>query len=204
MSKGQLFIISAPSGAGKTSLVKALLQQLPKVEVSISHTTRLKRPGEIDGKDYYFTTIDNFTEMIKHGEFLEYAKVFDNFYGTSKSSIQSQLDQGLKIILEIDWQGAAQVRTRMKNAKSIYILPPSKAELETRLRNREQDSDEIIARRMRDAKSEMSHFDEFDFVILNDDFDRALQDLAMLFSDPERYQPLSKEKLESLTTDLLS
>ena len=204
VSTGQLFIISAPSGAGKTSLVKALLDLLPDVVISISHTTRTMRPGEVEGKDYYFTSVENFTSMIEQEEFLEYAKVFDNFYGTSKSSVQRQLDQGFKVILEIDWQGAAQVRSRMKETKSIFILPPSKAELEHRLRDRGQDSEDIITRRMKDAISEMSHFDEFDFVILNDDFDRALQELVTLFSDPERYQPLSTEKLQALTTNLLA
>ncbi len=204
MNKGQLFIISAPSGAGKTSLVKALIKQLQQVRVSISHTTRPMRPGEIDGKDYYFISVENFTVMIERGEFLEYAKVFDNFYGTSKSSVQKQLDQGFNVILEIDWQGAAQVRAKMPNTKSIFILPPSKAELETRLRNRGQDSDEVIARRMCDAQSEMAHFDEFDFVILNDDFDKALQQLTALLSGSERYQSMNKEKLHSLTMDLLS
>lgn len=204
MIKGQLFIISAPSGAGKTSLIKALTNRLSDVVVSISHTTRAIRPGEIEGKDYFFTTVETFTSMIERGEFLEYAKVFDNFYGTSQSSVQRQLDQGLKVILEIDWQGAAQVRTRIKDTTSIFILPPSKAELEDRLRNRAQDSDEIISRRMRDAKSEISHYEEFDFIILNDEFDSALQKLVTLFSNSERYQPLSKEKLQSLTTELLS
>ena len=204
MNKGELFIISAPSGAGKTSLVKALLKQLSNVKVSISHTTRAIRPGEVDGKDYYFTNLEKFTLMIERGDFLEYAKVFDNFYGTSEQSVQILLDQGLNVILEIDWQGAAQVRSRMQNTKSIFILPPSSAELEVRLRGRGQDSEETIARRMRDAKSEMTHFKEFDYVVLNDDFDSALQELAVLLSDSERYQPLSKEKLQSLTADLLS
>ena len=204
MSEGQLYIISAASGAGKTSLVKALLNSLPDVVVSVSHTTRAKRPGEIEAKDYYFTSVENFTSMIEQGEFLEYAKVFDNFYGTSKSAVQRQLDQGLKVILEIDWQGAAQVRGRMKETKSIFILPPSKAELENRLRNRGQDSKDTIVRRMKDAISEMSHYDEFEFVILNDDFDRALQELVTLISDPDQYQPLSKKKLQALTTNLLA
>ncbi len=204
MSKGQLFIISAPSGAGKTSLVKALVKKLPDVKVSISHTTRQIRPGEVEGKDYFFVNIDEFMHMIEKGEFLEYAKVFDNFYGTSESSVRSQLDQGLKVILEIDWQGAKQVRDRIQETRSIFILPPSKAELENRLQTRGQDNDEIIARRMRDARNEISHFGEFEFVILNDDFDSALQELETLFSAPERYQSLNKEKLQNLIRDLLS
>ena len=204
MSKGKLYIISAPSGAGKTSLIKALTKRLSDVVVSISHTTRTIRPGEIEGKDYFFTTVETFISMIERGEFLEYAKVFDNFYGTSQASVQRQLDQGLNVILEIDWQGAAQVRAHMEGTTSIFILPPSKAELENRLRNRAQDNDEIIARRMRDARSEISHYGELDFVILNDEFDSALQELITLLSNLDRYKPLSKEKLQSLTTELLS
>ena len=204
MSKGQLFIISAPSGAGKTSLVKALTQQLSDVVASISHTTRPMRAGEIDGKDYFFTTAATFAAMVERGEFLEYAEVFDNFYGTSQSSVQKQLDDGLKVILEIDWQGAKQIRKRIKNTISIFILPPSKAELENRLRSRWQDSDEIIASRMQEAKSEISHYDEFDYVILNDDFDSALQGLVTLFSNPEKFQLLSGRELQPLTAELLS
>ena len=203
MRKGQLFIISAPSGAGKTSLVTAVVERFPSVVVSISHTTRARRKG-VDGKDYHFTSEKKFSAMIERGEFLEYAKVFDNFYGTSKMSVQAQLDKGLKVILEIDWQGAAQVRTRIKDSITIFILPPSRAELETRLRNRGQDSAEVIARRMRDAKNEISHFDEFDYIVINDDFELALEELISLISAPNTYKPISEEKLQSLTTDLLS
>ena len=203
-SNGQLFIISAPSGAGKTSLVNALIEMLPDVVVSVSHTTRTKRPGEIEGKDYFFTTVEKFVAMVSNGEFLEDAKVFDNFYGTSQASVQQQLDQGLKVILEIDWQGAEQVRDRIQDTISVFILPPSKTELENRLRTRGQDDDEVIARRMREARSEISHYDEFGYVILNDDFDSALQELVELFANSDSYQPLSKEKVQRLTTDLLS
>ncbi len=201
---GRLFILSAPSGAGKTSLVQALIEQESDVVASISHTTRPMRADEVDGKDYFFITVEAFTEMIQRDDFLEYAKVFGNFYGTSRLSVQSLLNQGLKIILEIDWQGAAQVRCRTKDSVSIFILPPSRAELENRLRNRGQDSDEVIAERMHDAKSEISHYEEFDHVILNDDFDSALQELTTLFRDPEGYRSLDEEKLQSLTTELLS
>ncbi len=203
-SNGQLFIISAPSGAGKTSLVNALIEMLPDVVVSVSHTTRTKRPGEIEGKDYFFTTVEKFAAMVSNGEFLEDAKVFDNFYGTSQASVQQQLDQGLKVILEIDWQGAEQVRDRIQDTISVFILPPSKTELENRLRTRGQDDDEVIARRMREARSEISHYDEFGYVVLNDDFDSALQELVELFANFDSYQPLSKEKVQRLTTDLLS
>ena len=202
-SNGRLYVISAPSGAGKTSLVTALANLLPDVVVSVSHTTRSMRVGEIDGKDYFFTTVETFTRMADQGEFLEYAKVFNNFYGTLKSSTQKQLNQGLNVILEIDWQGAAQVRARMENSISVFILPPSMTELEDRLRNRGQDSDEIIARRMRDARNEISHFNKFDFIILNDDFGHALQELATLFSSPKTHKPLSKEKLQAIITELL-
>ncbi len=203
-SNGKLFIISAPSGAGKTSLVNALIEMLPDVVVSVSHTTRTKRPGEIEGKDYFFTTVEKFVAMVSNGEFLEDAKVFDNFYGTSQASVQQQLDQGLKVILEIDWQGAEQVRDRIQDTISVFILPPSKTELENRLRTRGQDDDEVIARRMREARSEISHYDEFGYVVLNDDFDSALQELVELFANSDSYQPLSKEKVQRLTTDLLS
>ena len=204
MDKGKLFIVSAPSGAGKTSLVKALVDANSEVTVSISHTTRQMRPGEIDGKDYFFTDVHDFKEMIARNEFIEYAKVFDHYYGTSLHSIENQLAKGLKVILEIDWQGAAQVRERISDTQSIFILPPSKAELENRLRGRGQDSDEIIARRMRDAENEMSHYGEFDYIILNDDFDQALKELTSLVVEDISYEPISEDKLQALTSDLLS
>jgi len=204
MSKGKLFIISAPSGAGKTSLVKALVDSTPKAVVSVSHTTREMRPGEVEGENYFFTSYEKFLQMIKQNEFLEYAKVFDNFYGTSQSSVEKRLDQGLKVILEIDWQGAEQVRERIQGAQSIFILPPSKTELETRLRGRGQNSEEIIARRMRDAESEISHYDEFDFIVLNDDFGEALRELTALVVGEGESQPISEDNLIALTENLLS
>ncbi len=203
-SKGKLFIVSAPSGAGKTSLVKALIESVPNVVVSVSHTTRNMRPGEVDGKDYFFIQHEKFLQMVKNNEFLEYAKVFDNFYGTSQALVENQLDQGLNVILEIDWQGAEQVRKRFQDAQSIFILPPSKAELEKRLRGRGQDCQEVIARRMRDAESEISHYDEFDFVVLNDNFDEALHDLTALVVGDGCFQPISEDRLCELTKDLLS
>ena len=204
IDNGKLFIISAPSGAGKTSLVKALVNANSEVVVSISHTTRKKRSGEIDGKDYFFIDVDQFEQMIERDEFIEHAKVFDNYYGTSQSSIEGQLGKGLKIILEIDWQGAAQVRDRIQNVQSIFILPPSKVELEKRLRNRGQDSEEIIARRMRDAEAEISHYNEFDYVLLNDNFDRALSDLTSLVVEGIGSQSISEDNIEALASDLLS
>ena len=203
MSKGKLFIVSAPSGAGKTSLVKALVDSTSEVVVSVSHTTRERRPGEVDGENYFFVSYKTFLQMIKQNEFLEYAKVFDHFYGTSLSSVEEQLDQGLKVILEIDWQGAEQVRERIQDTQSIFILPPSKAELETRLRGRGQDSEETIARRMRDAESEIRHYDEFDFVVLNDNFDDALRDLTALVVGEGEYLPISEGTLRALSEDLL-
>ncbi|QMU61908.1 MAG: guanylate kinase [Gammaproteobacteria bacterium] len=203
MSDGSLFIISAPSGAGKTSLVKALVDSISNVVVSISHTTRERRPGEVDGENYFFVPYKIFLQMIKQNEFLEYAKVFDQFYGTSLSSVEEQLDQGLKVILEIDWQGAEQVREQIKGTQSIFILPPSKAELEARLRGRGQDSEETIARRMRDAESEISHFQEFNNIVLNDNFGDALRDLTALVVGEGEYQPISEDTLQALTEDLL-
>ncbi len=204
MNKGKLFIVSAPSGAGKTSLVKALIDSTSDVVVSISHTTRDLRPGEVDGVNYFFISYKKFLQMIKQNEFLEYAKVFDHFYGTSQLSLEQQLDQGLKVILEIDWQGAGQVRERIQDTQSIFILPPSKQELETRLRCRGQDSEEIIMRRMCDAESEISHYKEFDHIVLNDDFDKALRDLTALVVGEGEFQPISEDNLQVLMVDLLS
>ncbi len=203
MNKTNLFIVSAPSGAGKTSLVKALVDSTQNVVVSVSHTTRDMRPGEVDGENYFFVSYENFLQMIKQDDFLEYAKVFDHFYGTSQSSVEEQLDQGLKVILEIDWQGAELVREKIHGAQSIFILPPSKAELELRLRGRGQDSEEIIARRMKDAESEMSHFEEFDYIILNDNFDQALRELTALVVGEGEFHPIGEDNLRVLTEDLL-
>jgi guanylate kinase len=179
-TQGTLYIISAPSGAGKTSLVKALLEQTGQITVSVSNTTRCARPGEVDGKDYHFTDIDTFRSMIAADAFLEHAQVFDNFYGTSRASVLELMAKGVDVILEIDWQGAQQVREKMPEAVSIFILPPSREALESRLRGRNTDSEEIIARRMRDAISEMSHYREFDYLVFNDDFDIALSELRAI------------------------
>ena len=179
-NSGTLYIISAPSGAGKTSLVKALLERTEQITVSVSNTTRAARPGEVDGKDYHFTAIDTFKQMIGEDAFLEHAQVFDNFYGTSQANVMELMAQGIDVILEIDWQGAQQVREKMPAAVSIFILPPSREELENRLRGRNTDSEEIIARRMRDAISEMSHYEEFDYLVFNDDFDTALDELRSI------------------------
>ncbi|PCI19886.1 MAG: guanylate kinase [Piscirickettsiaceae bacterium] len=179
-SKGQLFIISAPSGAGKTSLVKALLNSLTLLEVSVSYTTRKQRFSEQAGQDYNFITTTEFESMVRDGGFLEHAEVFGNYYGTSTALVENKLNNGVDVILEIDWQGAQQVRRAMQNCCSIFILPPSKQVLEERLRGRGQDSEDVIAQRMQAAVDEMSHYVEYDFVVINDDFDTALQQLNCL------------------------
>jgi guanylate kinase len=181
MSLGTLYIISAPSGAGKTSLVKALLERLPGVAVSVSHTTRAPRPGERDGVDYHFIDKAAFERLVEAGEFLEYAQVFDNYYGTRRRTVFERLEGGDDVILEIDWQGARQVRSSAPQALSVFILPPSREALLERLTGRGQDSQEVIDRRMRDASSETVHYDEYDYLIFNDDFKVALSELEALF-----------------------
>lgn len=180
MSQGTLYIISAPSGAGKTSLVRELLKRLDDIQVSVSHTTRTMRPGEVDGTNYHFVDVATFERMIERGDFFEYAKVFDNYYGTSRPAVQALLAAGKDVILEIDWQGARQVRNQVPDAESVFILPPSREALRQRLADRGTDDDDVITRRMRDAISEMSHYDEYDHVIINDDFASARDDLESL------------------------
>lgn len=175
--RGRLFVVAAPSGAGKTSLVRALMEREPGLRFSISYTTRLKRPAEVDGRDYFFVTREQFEAMAARGEFLEHARVFDNFYGTATSQVEGSLAAGQDLILEIDWQGAQQVRRALPECVTIFILPPSRAELERRLRGRNTDAEDVIQRRLRDAASDMTHWQEFDHVVVNDDFDRALRDL---------------------------
>lgn len=174
---GLLFIVSAPSGAGKTSLLQALLQRDPKIGLSISYTTRAPRPGEQEGRHYHFVSRETFQQMLERGEFLESALVHGNHYGTSERWVADQLDAGANIVLEIDWQGAAQVRRRLPGCIGIFVLPPSMETLENRLRGRGQDAPEVIARRLDAAREEVSHAGEFDYVIINDDFDRAVDDL---------------------------
>ena len=174
---GNLFIVSAPSGAGKTSLVSALLKSNRHIALSISYTTRAPRAGEVDGKDYHFVSREQFLEMAQKGDFLESAEVYGNLYGTSQSWIEKELVSGRDILLEIDWQGAEQVRRLMPHAISIFILPPSLSALETRLQGRGQDSPEVIARRMQAARDDISHVAEFDYVIINDKLDEALKQL---------------------------
>ncbi|MDH5648443.1 MAG: guanylate kinase [Gammaproteobacteria bacterium] len=186
-SRGSLIILSAPSGGGKSSLAKALREANANISVSVSHTTRAPRPGEVDGVDYHFVTPEAFQTMVQAGDFLEYAKVFDNYYGTSRAAVETELAQGKHVLLDIDWQGMREIKAQWADAISIFILPPSKEALEQRLRGRGQDSEEIIARRMRDAVSEMNHCHEFDFLVVNDVFDSALADLmAIIEGYPEQ------------------
>ncbi|MGB5258364.1 MAG: guanylate kinase [Woeseiaceae bacterium] len=173
----KLFVIAAPSGAGKTTIVKALVARNPGLRFSISYTTRQKRRTEVDGVDYLFVQVDEFERLKEQGELLEYAEVFDNYYATSRSQVEKHLAEGQNVILEIDWQGARQVRASMPECISIFILPPSLEELERRLRDRRTDSPEVIERRLRDALADMAHWDEFDYVIINDNLERAVADL---------------------------
>lgn len=199
-----LFIISAPSGAGKTSLVRALLEKSEQISVSVSHTTRAKRPGEEHGVDYYFVEKQEFSDMVARGAFLEHAQVFDNFYGTAEQSVLATLQQGVDVVLEIDWQGAQQVRRAFKQSVSIFILPPSRAALAQRLASRGQDSTEIIARRMRDAENETSHYGEYDYIVVNDQFETALMDLQAIVRS-ERLRAVQQiQRQQRLLEDLLS
>ena len=181
-----LFIIAAPSGCGKTSLVEALIKKTKKLCVSVSHTTRPPRLDEVNGINYYFVSINEFDEMIKNNAFVEHATVFDNHYGSSTKLIREKLDEGIDVILEIDWQGARQVKENMPNATSIFILPPSKEALLGRLQQRAQDNDATINKRMSDAQNQMRHFNEFDYLIINDDFNSALNDLNLIICRPDK------------------
>ncbi|MDW5375855.1 guanylate kinase [Halomonas sp. HP20-15] len=204
MSHGTLYIVSAPSGAGKTSLVRALIERLDGIQVSVSHTTRAMRPGEIDGVNYHFVDAATFERMVERGDFFEYARVFDNYYGTSRPAVQARLAAGEDVILEIDWQGARQVREQMPDAVSLFILPPSREALYQRLASRGTDGPEVIARRMRDAVSEMSHFDEYQHVIINDDFDDALVQMGgLVLAERSRLERM-RERHGALLEALLS
>lgn len=198
MSQGTLYIVSAPSGAGKTSLLKAVRQQMPDLKVAVSHTTRDPRPGEKNGEHYHFVSEVEFKEMEVSGDFIEYAEVFGNFYGTSKSSINALLSKGEQTVLEIDWQGAQQVRKIYTDLISVFILPPSIHELESRLRARGQDSEQVIQGRMAQAKSEISHYHEYQYLIINDQLDEAITSLAGIFAKPIKYTAPNEDKLHAM------
>ena len=200
---GTLFIISAPSGAGKTSLVKQLVSELDDIQVSVSHTTRLQRPGEKDGKDYFFVSKQKFESMILDQAFLEHAQVFENYYGTAKQTVERHLDDGKDVILEIDWQGAQQVRSIFPQSESIFILPPSISILEQRLRSRGQDSEEIIAKRMKAAVAEMQHHAEYDYLVVNDVFEQALSELKSIVIAMRLKADRQQKQLAGLITALL-
>lgn len=203
MKSGTLYIISAPSGAGKTSLVKKLTAELEGVSVSVSHTTRLPRPGEANAVDYFFVDKLTFENMIQELAFLEYAQVFGNYYGTSETAVRKQLQEGLDIILEIDWQGAQQIKEKFSEAVTIFILPPSTSVLEQRLKNRGQDSQEVIEGRMKAAVAEMKHFSEFDYLIVNDDFNIAFDQLRSILLAERVKQKRQVCSLHSLLNDLI-
>ncbi len=200
---GTLYIVSAPSGAGKTSLVKALIDTMAQVRVSVSHTTRAMRPGEVDGVNYHFTAREDFVEMLKQGDFLEHAEVFGNLYGTSHSWVKQTLAKGYDLILEIDWQGAQQVRKLVPDAKSIFILPPTHKDLRQRLHNRGQDADDVIDLRMQQAIAEMSHYVEYDYIVIIDQFVTALDDLKAIFRANQLRLESQQKRHTQLLCDLL-
>jgi len=202
--RGKLFVVAAPSGAGKTSLVKALLERIPRLQMSVSHTTRPRRTKEEHGREYFFVGVPDFEHLVAEGEFLEHARVFDNLYGTARAPVEARLAQGEDIVLEIDWQGARQVRAAMPDCVTIFILPPSREALEKRLRSRATDSSEVIARRLRDAVSDMSHWREFDYVVVNDDFERAVADLMAIVTAGSQRLAAGRPELAPLLERLLA
>ena len=204
MGIGKLYIISAPSGAGKTSLVRQLIAEVDKLVVSISHTTRRIRPGETHGEDYYFVTPAEFKTLQDNNELLEHASVFDNNYGTARTTVENNLAKGNDVILEIDWQGAQQIKKLRPESLSIFILPPSTEILEQRLQNRGQDDEQVIARRMRDAVTEMSHYGEFDYLVVNHVFERALNELKSIIIANRLTKDRQQVKLKVLISALLS
>lgn len=201
--QGRLFVVAAPSGAGKTSLVKALMEREPRIQFSVSYTTRKPRPNEIPGRDYHFVTPERFAEMVAAREFLEHAQVFDNYYGTGVRAVQEALSNGEQLLLEIDWQGARQVRARLPEAISIFILPPSRQALELRLKARSTDSDEVIQRRLRDAAKDLGHWAEFDYVVINDRFEQALEDLQAIVEDRGSHLIAQKPEVAHFAAGLL-
>lgn len=202
--RGRLFVIAAPSGAGKTSLVRALMEREPSLAFSVSFTTRPRRANEENGRDYHFVDPGQFERMVKDGAFVEHAQVFGNHYGTSRARVEQALQSGQDLILEIDWQGAQQVREHMPEAIDIFILPPSRAVLEQRLRNRRTDSPEVIARRLRESVEEMSHWAEFRYVVVNDDFATALGDMIAVIGDEGERLRSDRPGLAAFAGDLLA
>lgn len=203
MNDSSLYVVAAPSGGGKTSLISALLKKDSRVRLSVSHTTRPPRPGEQHGVHYYFVDEPAFLRLIEQDAFLEHAKVFDCYYGTGREAVEGQLAAGFDVLLDIDWQGARQIRASAPSCRSIFIIPPSLEVLRKRLVTRGQDSEKVIERRMRDARAEISHWDEFDFIIINDDFDEALADLQSLIRKGRPRRTETKERSREILAELL-
>ena len=203
-SHGRLYVVSAPSGAGKTSLVKALMQREPELRFSVSYTTRAARANEAEGRDYHFVTTDEFQRMVERGEFLEHAQVFDNFYGTARATVREALTAGKLLLLEIDWQGARQVRASMPAAHSIFILPPTRRSLEERLTARSTDSPEVIRRRLQDAQRDIAHWIEFDYVVINDGFEQAVTDFQAIVRERGEALRGTRPQVARLAVELLA
>jgi guanylate kinase len=204
MPSGRLYVVAAPSGAGKTSLVKALMEREPRIQFSVSYTTRRPRPNEIPGRDYHFVSHERFQEMLANHEFLEHAQVFDNCYGTGVRTVEEALSNGEQLLLEIDWQGARQVRARIPEAMSIFILPPSRAALEQRLKGRSTDSDEVIQRRLRDAAHDLDHWREFDYAVINDRFEQAIEDLRAIVENRGGHLQAARPEVVQLAARLVN
>jgi guanylate kinase len=200
---GILFVVSAPSGAGKTSLLRQLVPADDRLVMSVSHATRAMRPGEVDGVHYHFVAVERFEQLVEEGAFLEHAKVFDNYYGTSEAAVRDPLARGLDVVLEIDWQGARQVRRRFPEAVSLFVAPPSIAALRERLSSRGQDSEEIVERRMADARSELSHYPEYDYLVINDDFETALAELRAIVTAERLREPRQSARFSDALTAML-
>jgi guanylate kinase len=204
MPSGRLYVVAAPSGAGKTSLVKALMEREPSIQFSVSYTTRQPRPNEIPGRDYHFVSHERFQAMLANHEFLEHAQVFDNCYGTGVRTVEEALSNGEQLLLEIDWQGARQVRARIPQAVSIFILPPSRAALEQRLKGRSTDSDEVIQRRLRDAAHDLDHWREFDYAVINDRFEQAIEDLRAIIENRGGHLQAARPEVVQLAARLVN
>ena len=200
---GILFVVSAPSGAGKTSLLRQLVPADDRLVMSVSHATRAMRPGEVDGVHYHFVAVKRFEQLVEEGAFLEHAQVFDNYYGTSEAAVRDPLAQGLDVVLEIDWQGARQVRRRFPEAVSLFVSPPSITALRERLSSRGQDSEEIVDRRMADARSELSHYPEYDYLVINDDFETALAELRAIVTAERLREPRQSARFSDALTAML-